>query len=421
MTREPPHGANHIKSNMQRLWDTLMQSAEIGKTDNGGLRRLTLSDSDAEMRRLFICWCKDAGCEIRIDAMGNIFAERAGIDPRAKPVLVGSHLDTQFHGGRFDGILGVLAGVELIRSLNDNRVETRHPITIVNWTNEEGARFEPPMIGSAVFTGMKPLEFAYSRCDKDGITLEAALEKIGFKGKDCLGPDQFDSLFELHIEQGPKLEDAGIQVGVVTGAFAVRGFVVQVFGETGHVAATPMPKRKNAMIGAARVILANDEIGWQYHHVGAKTTTMRIKAEPNLLGAIPNFVEMTCDMRHPDDAVVIEMMEKFLARIPDIEQTTQCRIVVKEGWAYGGMRYDPDCVDMVRRAAIDQGYSQMDILTEAGHDAMHVADYLPTAMIFTPCEGGLSHNEAENVTLQDIEPGVNTLIQAVLERANRRS
>lgn len=421
MTRETPHGANHIKSNMQRLWDTLMQSAEIGKTDNGGLRRLTLSDSDADMRRLFICWCKDAGCEIRIDAMGNIFAERAGIDPRAKPVLVGSHLDTQFHGGRFDGILGVLAGVELIRSLNDNRVETRHPITIVNWTNEEGARFEPPMIGSAVFTGMKPLEFAYSRCDKDGITLEAALEKIGFKGKDCLGPNQFDSLFELHIEQGPKLENAGIQVGVVTGAFAVRGFVVQVFGETGHVAATPMPKRKNAMIGAARVILANDEIGWLYHSVGAKTTTMRIKAEPNLLGAIPNFVEMTCDMRHPDDAVVIEMMEKFLARIPDIEQTTQCRIVVKEGWAYGGMRYDPNCVDMVRRAAIDQGYSQMDILTEAGHDAMHVADYLPTAMIFTPCEGGLSHNEAENVTLQDIEPGVNTLIQAVLERANRRS
>ncbi|MHC5306371.1 Zn-dependent hydrolase [Bartonella sp. LJL80] len=421
MTRETPHGANHIKSNMQRLWDTLMQSAEIGKTDNGGLRRLTLSDSDADMRRLFICWCKDAGCEIRIDAMGNIFAERAGINPRAKPVLVGSHLDTQFHGGRFDGILGVLAGVELIRSLNDNRVETHHPITIVNWTNEEGARFEPPMIGSAVFTGMKPLEFAYSRCDKDGITLEAALEKIGFKGKDCLGPDQFDSLFELHIEQGPKLEDAGIQVGVVTGAFAVRGFVVQVFGETGHVAATPMPKRKNAMIGAARVMLANDEIGWQYHHVGAKTTTMRIKAEPNLLGAIPNFVEMTCDMRHPDDAVVIEMMEKFLARIPDIEQKTQCRIVVKEGWAYGGMRYDPDCVDMVRRAAINQGYSQMDILTEAGHDAMHVADYLPTAMIFTLCEGGLSHNEAENVTLQDIEPGVNTLIQAVLERANRRS
>lgn len=410
---------SNIRPDMTRLWSTLMRSAEIGKTEKGGLRRLALSDDDATMRRQFIDWCEEAGCSVRIDRMGNIFAERAGSDPDAKAVLVGSHLDTQVHGGRFDGILGVLAGLELVRTLNDHAITTRRPITIVNWTNEEGARFEPPMIGSAVFTGQKTTEFAYSRTDRDDRTLGDELERIGFKGSEAVSAESFDGLFELHIEQGPRLEEANKQLGIVTGAFGVRGFVVEVHGETGHVGPTPMPARKNALVGAAEVTLAINEIGWAHHETGGKSTTMRIRAEPNLLGALPNFVEMTCDMRHPDDSVVSAMFSDFKAKLPEMEERSRCKIVVKEGWAYGGMRFDTACVELVRKASAEFGFSSMDMLTEAGHDAMHVAEVLPTAMIFTPCEGGLSHNEAENVTIADIEPGVNVLVQAVLERANR--
>jgi N-carbamoyl-L-amino-acid hydrolase len=408
---------NNIRADIGRLWATLMRSAEVGTTPKGGLRRLALSEDDGVIRREFMRWCEEAGCTVQVDPIGNIFAVRPGLDPDAKPVLVGSHLDTQIKGGRFDGILGVLAGLELVRTLNDHGIQTRHPIALVNWTNEEGARFEPPMIGSAVFTGGKSLEFAYSRTDKDGISLGQALDKIGFKGEAAIPADRFDSLFELHIEQGPRLDDAKLQVGIVTGAFGVRGFVVEVTGETGHVGPTPMAKRHNALVGAAHVTLAVEEIGWSHAATHGKSTTMRMKIEPNLLGILPDFVEMTCDFRHPEEATVITMMEAFKARIPELEERSRCRIAVKEGWAYGGMRFDTDCVGLVRDAARKAGYSTLDLLTEAGHDAMHVAEVLPTAMIFTPCEGGLSHNEAENVTLADIEPGVNVLLQAVLQRA----
>lgn len=410
---------SNIRPDMSRLWTTLMRSAEIGATAKGGLKRLALSDEDAAMRHQFMEWCKDAGLKINIDALGNIFAERPGTEANAKPVLVGSHLDTQVHGGRFDGILGVLAGLELVRMLNDHSLTTRRPITIVNWTNEEGARFEPPMIGSAVFTGAKPAAFAYSRKDRNGITLEDELQRHGFKGTDIVSAKDFDSLFELHIEQGPKLEAAGKQLGIVTGAFGVRGFVVEVYGETGHVGPTPMPARKNALVGAAEVTLAINEIGWSEHKTDGKSTTMRIRAEPNLLGALPNFVEMTCDMRHPDDSIVQRMFDSLKKKLPELEARSRCRIEVKESWSYGGMNFDPQCIQLIRDAVGEAGYSSMDMLTEAGHDAMHVADYIPTAMIFTPCEGGLSHNEAENVTIADIEPGVNVLVQAVLQRANR--
>jgi len=408
---------DNIRADIRRLWTSLMRSAEIGATPKGGLKRLALSEDDGTMRREFIGWCRDAGCEVRVDPMGNIFAFRAGTDSAAKPVLVGSHLDSQIKGGRFDGILGVLAGLELVRTLNDHGIATRHPIALVNWTNEEGARFEPPMIGSAVFTGGKSLDFAYSRTDKDGISLGQALDAIGFKGDATLTADMFDSLFELHIEQGPRLDDAKIQLGVVTGAFGVRGFIVEVMGETGHVGPTPMASRHNALVGAAHVTLAVDAIGWDAAPTHGKSTTMRLKAEPNLLGILPDYVEMTCDFRHPEEAVVIAMLDAFKARIPELEARSRCRIAIKEQWSYGGMRFDADCVGLVRAEAERAGYSALDLLTEAGHDAMHVAEVLPTAMIFTPCEGGLSHNEAENVTLADIEPGVNVLLQAVLRRA----
>ncbi|WP_029003286.1 Zn-dependent hydrolase [Azorhizobium doebereinerae] len=407
----------NIRPDMARLWSTLERSAQIGTTPRGGLRRLALSEDDGVMRRQFQAWCEAAGCTMEIDPIGNMVARRPGRDPDAKAVLVGSHLDTQIKGGRFDGILGVLAGLEIVRTLNDHGIETRRPIAVVNWTNEEGARFEPPMIGSAVFTGEKSTQFAWERTDKDGITLGAALEAIGFAGSDILRPEAFDSLFELHIEQGPRLDEQKIQLGIVTGAFAVRGFVVEVTGETGHVGPTPMPKRRNALVGAAHVTLAVEEIGWLMHETGGKSTTMRLKAEPNLLGILPDHVEMTCDMRHPSDEVIRTMMQLFLDRVPELEEKSRCRITVRESWSYGGMTFDPGCTALTRAAAQQLGYTHTDLLTEAGHDAMHVANYLPTAMIFTPCEDGLSHNELENVTLADIEPGVNVLLQAVLARA----
>ncbi|GGF50114.1 Zn-dependent hydrolase [Azorhizobium oxalatiphilum] len=407
----------NLRPNMARLWETLERSAGIGATPRGGLARLALSEDDGQMRRLFQGWCEDAGLKVAVDPIGNMFAFRPGRDKDGKAVLLGSHLDTQIKGGRFDGILGVLAGLEVVRTLNEHDIETRLPLCVVNWTNEEGARFEPPMIGSAVFTGDKSLDFALSRTDKDGITLGAALEAIGFSGTQAQSPEHFDSLFELHIEQGPKLDESRTQLGIVTGAFAVRGFVVEVLGETGHVGPTPMPKRHNALVGAAHVTLAIEETGWALHPTGGKSTTMRLKAEPNLLGILPDRVEMTCDMRHPDDAVVSRAMADFTRRIPELEAKSRCTIRIHEGWSYGGMEFDKDRVGLVRTAAENFGYSHADMLTEAGHDAMHIANHLPAAMIFTPCEGGLSHNELENVTIADIEPGVNVLLQAVLARA----
>lgn len=408
---------SNIRPDMVRLWSTLMRSAEIGATPAGGLRRLALSAEDGEVRTLFRNWCEAAGCVVQVDAIGNMVAERPGTDADAKAILVGSHLDTQIKGGRFDGILGVLAGLELVRTLNDHDIQTRHPIAIVNWTNEEGARFEPPMIGSAVFTGDKPLTFAQARADKDGITLGDALDAIGFKGSDVILADHYDSLFELHIEQGPRLDAEGLQVGVVTGAFAVRGFILEVVGEVGHSGTTPMPKRRNALIGAAHAMLAIEQIGQDMHPTEGKSTTMRLKAEPNLLGILPDHVEMTCDFRHPVEATVIDMLERFRAQIPALEAASNTRIAIREEWSYGGMAFDAGCVGLVRRTVQGLGYSNIDMLTHAGHDAMHIANHLPTAMIFTPCENGLSHNEAESVTLADIEPGVTTLVQAVLARA----
>ncbi len=408
---------SNVRPDMVRLWSTLMRSAEIGATPKGGLKRLALSEDDAAMRRIFIQWCVEAGCVVRIDSVGNIVAIRPGTDPDAKPVLVGSHLDTQIKGGRFDGVLGVLAGLEILRTLNDHQVSTRHPVAVVNWTNEEGARFEPPMIGSAVFTGAKSLDFAHARRDRDGTSLGEALDAVGFRGVDPLRAEDFDSLFELHIEQGPHLDDAKLQVGIVTGAFSVRGFVVEVTGETGHVGPTPMPKRRNALVGAAHVTLALEEIGWRRHESEGKSTTMRMKIEPNLLGILPDLVEMTCDLRHPNDTVATAMAAEFEASLSELEGRSRCRIAVKEQWSFGGMRFDAGCVNLVRDAASEFGYSSQDLLTEAGHDAINVASVLPTAMIFTPCEGGLSHNEAENVTEADIAPGVNVLFKAVLCRA----
>lgn len=406
----------NLRINGERLWSTLMEQATIGRTEKGGLRRLALSQDDGAARDLFRRWCEDAGLTVVIDGIGNMFATRAGTDANAKTILMGSHLDTQIHGGRFDGILGVLGPLEVIRTLNERDIATRHPLTIVNWTNEEGARFEPPMIGSKVFCGLHAPDEALAIRDKDGIEFGAALDAIGYRGSGVLRPDQCDSYFELHIEQGPELDESGLQVGIVTGAFDVRWSVVDIRGESAHSGTTRMADRRNAIVGAAAVIECVNEIGLAYASSGGRTTTARLTIEPNLLGILSHRVEALCDFRHPQKGVPQKMFESFQARLPELSARTRCDITIARDWQYGAVEYDAGLTTLSRAAADRLGYTHRDMLTVAGHDSMYIAGVMPATMIFTPCEKGISHNEAENVTLADIEPGTNVLLHAVLAR-----
>ena len=408
--------SQNLRVNLSRLWSTIMSSAEIGRTEAGGLRRLALSAEDGAVRRLLQRWCEEAGLVVSVDAMGNMFARREGRNPDARAILMGSHLDTQIHGGRFDGVLGVLGALEVIRSLNDHGIETDHPLVLVNWTNEEGARFEPPMIGSKVFCGLQDAQDVHRIVDRDGIRFGDALAEIGFLGPDRISPESIDSYFELHIEQGPELYERKIQVAAVHGAFDVRWAVVEVRGDNAHAGPTRMADRRNALVGAAAVINAVNEIGWAYAPSGGRTTSARLSVEPNLLGIISHRAEVLCDFRHPEKGIPQHMLDSFISRLPELEARSNCGISIARSWQYGAVDYDPGMTELVRSAARDLGYSQMDLLTVAGHDSMYLAGIVPSTMIFTPCEKGISHNEAENCTPEDIEPGVNVLLHAVLKR-----
>src|SRR4030095_9152773 len=283
---------SNVRIDEKRYRDTLMQSAKIGPGSQGGMSRLALSASDKEMRDLFVRWCKSAGCAVSIDKMGSIFARRSGSDDSLPPVLVASHVDTQIHGGPFDGCAGVLAGLELLRTLNDHGIQTKRPIEIVDWSNEEGARFAPAMMASAVFAGVTPLSWAHGRTDKDGIAFGDALKSIGYDGKSPMGGRQLDSYFELHIEQGPQLEEEGIPVRVVVGSLAIQGMNIRIRGENAHVGPTPMDRRKNALVGAAHLIVGVNEIGWGEHNERGKASSARIEVEPNLFGILPHYAQV---------------------------------------------------------------------------------------------------------------------------------
>ena len=411
--------ANLLQVNGDRLWDTVMHSARIGPGRDQGLRRLALDASDKEMRDLFVAWCRDAGASVTIDKMGNIFARRAGREGSAAPVLVGSHLDTQYTGGKFDGILGVLAGLEILRTLNEHGIETRRPVEVVNWSNEEGARFNPPMLASAVFAGLRDLEWACSRTDNDGVTYGRALAEIGYVGEAEMGGRDIDAYFELHIEQGPLLEQEGIAVGVVTHGYATRGMRLQIRGETAHSGPTPMDQRRNALVGAAYLIAAVNDIGWKYHGEGGKSTSSQIEIWPNAVGILPEFAQVTIDFRHPEIAGAGRMLADVEAAVRDCADRGNVEIDVVERWRFGDERFDPDCVQLVRNAAADLGVACKEMQSQAGHDAYNMTHVCPTALIFCPCEKGITHNEAENVTRDDAVPSVNVLLHAVLARANR--
>ncbi len=409
----------NLSINGDRLWSTIAASAKIGTGPRGGLRRLTLTDEDKAMRDLFASWARDAGYGVTVDQLGNMFVRREGTDASLPPVFIGSHLDTQASGGRFDGILGVLGGLEVLRTLDDLGLKTKRAIEVVNWTNEEGARFYPPMMSSLAFSGQATVDWANDRMDKDGHRFGDELKRIGYAGAAPVGDRKPDSYFELHIEQGPKLDAAGIKVGIVTGGFPTRGMRIEITGETAHVGPTDMALRRNALVAAAHVAVAIDDIGWRYAHAEGKTTAARLDLWPNLPGILSERATLFCDLRHPNPSELEKMVADIDTALPDCARRGQCSVEIAERWGFGVMAFDAALIGLIRESAAELGHPTMDIRSQAGHDSYHMATVCPSAMIFTPCKNGISHNEAEDTTLDDTMPGANVLLRAVIARANR--
>jgi len=405
-----------ITVNGERLWDSIMEMGKIGGTPKGGVCRLALTDLDKQGRDLFVSWCKDAGCSIRIDKMGNIFARRAGRDNSLPPVVMGSHLDTQPTGGKFDGIYGVLSGLEVIRTLNDHGVETDAPIEASVWTNEEGSRFPPAMVASGVFAGVFDLEYGLSRADLDGKTMGEELARIGYAGEDEVGGRPFKAFFEAHIEQGPILEDEGITIGVVTDAQGQRWYEVTLTGQEAHAGPTPMARRKDALVGAARIISAVNEIGLSHAPLACATVGL-LNVHPNSRNVIPGQVFFTIDFRHPDDKVLSAMDHALREVCNSVAKETGLEMQFEQIWYSPPVHFNESCVNSVRDAAVAAGLSHRDIVSGAGHDACYISRVAPTAMVFVPCENGISHNEIENADPAHLEAGCNVLLQAVLNQA----
>jgi N-carbamoyl-L-amino-acid hydrolase len=402
----------------KRLWDSLMEMAKIGATAKGGVCRLALTDLDRESRDLFIRWCEDAGCSVSFDAMGNIFARRAGRNPELPPVMTGSHLDSQPTGGKFDGAYGVLAGLEVLRSLNDHGVETEAPVEVVAWTNEEGSRFAPAMIGSGAFAGVFDLDYAHGRSDTEGRTIGGELERIGYKGEGC-GGRPVSAYFEAHIEQGPILEAEGKTIGVVTGAQGQRWYEITLTGQEAHAGPTPMSRRRDALVGAAMVVKAVSRIGHEFQP-GACATVGMLQVRPNSRNVIPGEVFLTVDFRHPDDKVLVEMDWALRHTVEGVAKRGGLTFEVDQIWQFDATPFDAECIAAVRAGAERSGHGHLDIVSGAGHDAVYMAGVAPTGMIFVPCEDGISHNEIENATPEDLAAGCEVLLHAVLETAGGR-
>ena len=406
------------KINGPRLWDTLMAMAEIGATPKGGVKRITLTEVDRAGRERFTAWCEALGLTMRVDAMGNMFARRAGRDPTRLPVLFGSHLDSQPTGGKFDGALGVIAGLEVMRSLNDLGITTEAPLELVNWTDEEGSRFGHSLMGSGVWAGIFPLDEAYGFTDIDGANVSQALDAIGYKGSHPAAPFPADAYFELHIEQGPILEREGKAIGIVTGAQAQVWYDAVITGQDSHAGTTPPSARRDALVAAARVIAHVDAL-MQARGEEGRGTVGQLQVLPNSRNVVPGEVRFSIEFRHPEGSQVQGLMQGFAAEARALVEKNGCRLELTELFYIPAQPFDPDCVDLVRQAAARLGYPAREIISGAGHDAVYVARRVPTAMIFTPCKDGLSHNEAESILPEEAEAGCQVLFEAVVARANR--
>ncbi len=402
----------NLSINSRRLWDSLMDTAKFGGTEKGGIRRLALSDEDRQVRDWFKAQCEALGCTVRVDGAGNMFAVRPGRHNELAPIAMGSHLDTQPTGGKFDGVLGVLGALEVLRTLHEQDYQTNAPIEVVNWTNEEGSRFPPAMMASGVFAGALTAEYIYQQTDRDGVTFLEALERIGYRGPMKAGDHKFSAMFELHIEQGPILESEKKVIGVVTGVQGMRWYEVTVKGEDAHTGATPMWLRKNALVGAARMIEAVDAIG-QKHQPGVATVGL-IENKPNSRNVVPGEVFFTVDLRHPDEDALDVMEAELRAALATSLAPLRLSYEEKRIWSSCAVKFAPELIDCVRRAAAKSDFGMRDMVSGAGHDAAYIAHVAPTTMIFVPCEGGLSHNEAESTSYDECAAGAQVLLDAVL-------
>ncbi len=407
---------SNMRVNGSRLWQSLMEMAKIGPGIAGGNNRQTLTDFDAEGRALFQSWCDAEGMTMGVDAMGSMFARHEGTDPNALPVYVGSHLDTQPTGGKYDGVLGVLAGLEIIRSLNESNIRTKHPIVVTNWTNEEGTRFPPAMVASGVFAGMHTLDWAYDREDADGKKLGDELERVGWKGEEKVGERKMHAFFELHIEQGPILEAENLEIGVVTHGQGLSWTQITLTGKESHTGSTPMPMRVNAGLGMARITQLVDEIAWS-HAPLAVGAIGHCVVEPNSRNIIPGKAIFTVDFRHPDKAIISDMLERLEQGAKEIAEDIGLVIEMESVGGFDPVEFDADCVSAVRNAAEQLGYSHRDLVSGAGHDACWINRVAPTAMVMCPCVDGLSHNEAEEISEAWSTAGANVLMHAVVATA----
>ncbi len=411
----PAPGAN-LRINGPRLWDSLMEMAKIGPGVAGGNNRQTLTDADNEGRHLFKSWCEAAGMTMGVDSMGNMFFTRPGTDPEALPVYMGSHLDTQPTGGKFDGVLGVLGALEVVRSMNDLGVKTKHPIVVTNWTNEEGARFAPAMLASGVFAGLHTEEYAKARTDLDGKIFGEELERIGWVGDEKVGARKMHAMFELHIEQGPILEAEGKDIGVVTHGQGLWWLEITLTGKDAHTGSTPMNMRVNAGLGMARITERVHQIAMS-HLPNAVGAVGQVKVFPNSRNVIPGKVIFTVDIRSPEQAKLDAMKAEVIRHAHAVAAELGLGIGIEEVGHFDPVTFNPGLVKTVRAAAERLGYSHMDIVSGAGHDACWINRVAPTVMVMCPCVDGLSHNEAEEISPEWAAAGTDVLLHAVLETA----
>lgn len=406
----------NLRINGDRLWDSLMEMAKIGPGIAGGNNRQTLTDADAEGRRLFQSWCDAAGLSMGVDAMGTMFATRPGTDPDALPVYVGSHLDTQPTGGKYDGVLGVLAGLEVVRSMNDLGLRTRHPIVVTNWANEEGARFAPAMLASGVFAGIHTLDWAYGRRDPDGKTYGDELERIGWRGEEEVGARKMHAYFEYHIEQGPILEAENTAIGVVTHGQGLWWLEFTLTGREAHTGSTPMTLRVNAGLAMARILEMVQTVAME-SQPNAVGGVGQIFVSPNSRNVLPGTVVFTVDIRSPEQAKLDTMRAQIEREAAAICADLGVGCSVEPVGHFDPVTFDPTLVDRVRRSAEKLGLSHRDIVSGAGHDACWTARVAPSTMIMCPCVGGVSHNEAEEISKEWASAGCDVLFHAVVETA----
>lgn len=400
-----------------RLWASIQAMARVGATPTGGVRRLALTPEDLAGRELLLEWLEPLGCEVRRDAAGNLFARRPGADPGAAAVAVGSHLDSQPDGGAFDGALGVLAGLEVLRALDDAGHTTRRPIELVVWTDEEGARFDVSCVGSQVWAGALPLDDARELRDGDGATFGDALAALG-DPTGAVAPDDLDAYFELHIEQGPQLEEEGVAVGVVEGIFAIRWLEVTLTGRQSHAGTTPMDRRADAALAAARVIDLVDAIG-RGHGPDGRGTVCTLALEPDAGSVIAGGARLMVDLRHSSEDELDAMQDRLQAGLAELPRSCGVRATTRDLWIQPRIRFDPSCVDLVQTGADAAGLTSRRMLSGAGHDAGYVAGVVPTAMIFVPCRGGVSHHPDEWASPEAVREGAQVLLDAVRLRADR--